>query len=108
MLRRELVERASIRDPRGHLDTVHGLAREPDETWKWLLEWAPRHHADPSGDESRRELAWILRSTDQQRPEAWRAGAPEEARKARDTLRKWENRFQERLQAVLEEEGKEG
>jgi DNA-directed RNA polymerase specialized sigma24 family protein len=103
-LRRSLVERASVRDPRGRLDTVHGLAREPTETMAKLVEWAKEHQADPAGDGSRRVLAWILRSTSTETAEAWRQGDPEGARKARDTLRKWENRFQQRLQVLLGEQ----
>ncbi|MFH1468456.1 MAG: hypothetical protein ABIO70_28965 [Pseudomonadota bacterium] len=103
-VRRELVERATVPDPRGHPDKVHGLAREPAETWERLQEWASQHLADPAGNAARLHLAWILRSRDRTTPEAWRAGAFKEARDARDTLRQWATRFQARLVAFVKEE----
>ncbi len=103
LLTREWVERASGLAHQGRAGTRRGLAREPDETWALLCDWLHRHALDPRSRASRRELAWILRTDDNSSAEVWRARAPDEVRKALDTLRKWENRFRPLVRAQLEE-----
>ncbi len=104
LLIREWVDRASGLPHQGRQGTWRGLLREPDETWELLCDWLPRHALDPRSDASRLELAWILRSADSTSPQAWRAADPDRAARARDALRKWENRFRPRVRAAIEEE----
>jgi DNA-directed RNA polymerase specialized sigma24 family protein len=103
LLTREWVDRASGLVHQGRVDTQRGVMREPEETWTLLCDWLPRHALDPRGRDSRRELAWILRSEDNGSPDSWRSGSPDEVRKAMDTLRKWENRFRPLVRAQLGE-----
>ncbi len=104
LLTRAWVERASGLAHQGRVGTQRGLVRRPDETWALLFAWLPRHAHDPRSRDSRRELAWILRSADDSTPEAWRAASPDEACRAQDLLRQWENRFRPFILALLEED----
>lgn len=103
LLTREWVDRASGLVHQGRVETQRGVMREPEETWTLLCDWLPRHALDPRSRDSRRELAWILRSEDNGSPDSWRSGSPDEVRKAMDTLRKWENRFRPLVRAQLGE-----
>ncbi len=102
---RDLVERAAATIPRGKSTTETGLARPIAETWDKLRAWRERHGEGPDSGASRLELAWILRSSDGTSPQAWRMAFPEEHDRARDLLRKWQERGVKRLQALVKEGG---
>jgi hypothetical protein len=100
----DLVERACGQVHQGHRDTARGPVRSAEETTRLLGEWEQRHGCDPTGRESRRELAWILRSEDRSSPAAWRTADPDECSKAQDTLRQWATRGHAKIQALAKKE----
>lgn len=88
--------------PSGVREGELGLLRDPDQAWPLLVQWRERHGEDPASDTSRRCLAWILRSRDTTSPDAWRDAHPDDMARARDLLRKWDNRARAILKAAVE------
>jgi hypothetical protein len=95
----ELVSRASQEETRGHGELEKGLQRPAAETWQALKAWR-QVHAQLGERESRRILAWILRSSDRSGPERWWRRCPEEAHRARETVGKWARRAASRLEGA--------
>lgn len=79
-----------------------GLARDNERTWSLLSRWADAV-TEPDSRASRLELAWILFSTDERSPAAWKKDDSAACRDARDLLRQWDKRFRIALTKLLEE-----
>ncbi len=99
---REMISRAANTVARGAADT--GLARSVEQTELLVVAWHQQHGERAETTESRRMLAWILRSTDDAGPDAWRLRAPDEMMQALDLLRKWDGRARDRLREQENEE----
>ena len=85
LIEQEDVDRAVDKNPKS-------LVRGATETWIRLVQWR-RAVVDPAGNDSRRDLAWILFSKDQESPEAWRQRDPDEVKRKRNLLQTWDKRF---------------
>jgi len=100
LLQREDIERAVQVSNWAPPEHVIGLSRSLEDTWSLLRAWRARQGRSPKSSTSRRELSWILRSTDQTDPTTWRSRQPDELSKARDLLRKWEAHANKKLLEV--------
>lgn len=78
---------------------THGLARPPEETWERLVTWRDANAANPKSTAARLELAWVLRTRDRIDATRWADRRPNDAARARDLVRTWHRRAEERLSA---------
>lgn len=72
-----------------------------EECRRRLDDWLDQVDAAPAPCRSRRELAWILRSSAPEGPQAWQMRDPPAAARALDLLLKWKQRAEATLPARL-------
>ena len=69
-----------------------GLVRGAPELLEGMWTWR-EDVVDPGCRESRKQLAWLLFTSDKTDSEGWARRQPADARRARDRLRQWDGRF---------------